>query len=356
MGAKPDNLVAYYLTLAHYYLLTRKPDEAVKIMVSRIKRSAILQGKQTACYYEIKYYYKYLQFLLSMMNVGTKLENSQQYKNLIEDETSLSLIEDCYTSAFSVARFYMQNSVEPSRTLGAHLIGHKKASSSNDPSIASTDPPTTAAPPPEPPQTEVFLGIGNSECYRILSECLDLMHVICKYYIDISRYRDATGYIREALDITQLNFSTRRIASFLLTQISADLIATCLNEACTRIKICENLCLGVKEIELGKKKQPKLDSSLLFMFANDIFKFKNFATLTNLRVLKDIKTIETAKGEAVLNLNEEFTNVVSLIKQYLNENKTLEDFAKDQFVQLVFNVCSHLLKPDKTVKKEIAAG
>ena len=44
-----------------------------------------------------------------------KLEN--EFLSLIENETPLSLLEECYTSVYSVARFYMENSVEPSRVL-----------------------------------------------------------------------------------------------------------------------------------------------------------------------------------------------------------------------------------------------
>ena len=69
--------------------------------------------------------------------------------------------------------------------------------------------------------------IGNSESYRILSESIDIMQEMCKYYIEISRYRDPLDYIREGLDITQLHFSNRRVVQFLLHQANADLIAAC---------------------------------------------------------------------------------------------------------------------------------
>ena len=35
---------------------------------------------------------------------------------IIENETPLSLLEECYTASFSVAKYYLQNSFEPSRT------------------------------------------------------------------------------------------------------------------------------------------------------------------------------------------------------------------------------------------------
>ena len=44
---------------------------------------------------------------------------------MIENETPLSLLEDCYTSSFSVARYYLQNSFEP-RTLSDTNNNNKK--------------------------------------------------------------------------------------------------------------------------------------------------------------------------------------------------------------------------------------
>lgn len=70
---------------------------------------------------------------------------------------------------------------------------------------------------------------------------------MCKYYIEISRYRDALGYIREGLDITQLHFSNRRVVKFLLHQDNADLIAACLNESTARLKLTGNLLDGPDE-------------------------------------------------------------------------------------------------------------
>lgn len=45
------------------------------------------------------------------------------------DDTPLSILEECYQSVFSVARFYLQNSIEPSRLL---MTTKHSSSSSND--------------------------------------------------------------------------------------------------------------------------------------------------------------------------------------------------------------------------------
>ncbi len=86
-------------------------------MKNKIEPSSVLNGKQTAYHYEIKYYLKYLQFTLTMSNVG---KSEARLKQLITNQTPLSLLEECYISVFSVARYYVQNSVEPSRGFGTN--------------------------------------------------------------------------------------------------------------------------------------------------------------------------------------------------------------------------------------------
>jgi hypothetical protein len=53
-----------------------------------------------------------------------KLEND--LANINDNETPLSLLEDCYTSVFSVARYFVENSVEPSRSLTTSLLNEQK--------------------------------------------------------------------------------------------------------------------------------------------------------------------------------------------------------------------------------------
>ena len=98
-----------------------------------------------------------------------------------------------------------------------------------------------------------------------------MMQETCRYYIEISRYRDALGYIREGLDITQLHFSSRRISLFLLHQINADLIASCLPEATSRINIVKNL-INLNDIDFGKNSE---------ILADDLSAVKNYLYYKN---------------------------------------------------------------------------
>ena len=105
-------------------------------MKSDVLASAVINGKLTAYYYEIRFYMKYLQFLLSMSigkfilkknkkfefkisfrfnNIQVSSKSEGMLADVVEHETPLSLIEDSCNAAFSVARYYLQNSFEPSR-------------------------------------------------------------------------------------------------------------------------------------------------------------------------------------------------------------------------------------------------
>ena len=52
-----------------------KSDDAIKLMQAKITNSVVLSGKQTAFHYEIKYYLKYLQFILAMSNSKNQLNH-----------------------------------------------------------------------------------------------------------------------------------------------------------------------------------------------------------------------------------------------------------------------------------------
>ena len=65
---KPELIVTYYLINAHYFLLKQNFQDAIKIIKNKILNSTILCGRQTAPYYEAKYYLKYLLFILSTLN------------------------------------------------------------------------------------------------------------------------------------------------------------------------------------------------------------------------------------------------------------------------------------------------
>lgn len=59
-----------------------------------------------------------------------------------------------------------------------------------------------------------------------MNQFFDVLNVICKFYIDISRYRDSTGYLREAFDISQIHYLKKQVAQCMLLQIYSDIIGT----------------------------------------------------------------------------------------------------------------------------------
>jgi len=136
-----------------------------------------------------------------------------------------------------------------------------------------------------------------------------MMQETCRYYIEISRYRDALGYIREGLDITQLHFSSRRISLFLLHQINADLIASCLPEATSRINIVKNL-INLNDMDLGKNSE---------ILADDLSTVKNYLYYKNLKNLKDLKTINDSP-----NVEPSPDNKVVDSAELIEENKTIQ--------------------------------
>lgn len=183
--------------------------------------------------------------------------------------------------------------------------------------------------------------IGNSESYRILTESLDIMQEMCKYYIEISRYRDALGYIREGLDITQLHFSKHRIVQFLLHQANADLIAACLNESTARLKLTENLLDGLDE---DYKKTDLKNIDLVDM--NDLFGLKNLIHYNNLKMLNDIKLSEqmvsTGASDTIQLSQSDLIRRVNKIHTALTDFKLLNDFCIDLLIDAYFIVCNYL--------------
>jgi len=163
------------------------------------------------------------------------------------------------------------------------------------------------------------------------------MQEVCKYYIEISRYRDACGFIREGMDLTQLHFSPRRISLFLLHQVNADLVASCTNEATSRLKIAERFInSNGKQIVLDKKKKLPND---------DIYNLKNFVYFNFLTLLKETKYVDSAEGEQSNRdkpLEETLFKRVELIKFALESNHQINEFCKDILVEIYFLVYSYL--------------
>ena len=63
-----EPLATFYLVLAHYFLLKQNYDVCVRIICKKVNNSSVLNGRQTAYYYEMKFYLKYLLFILSTTN------------------------------------------------------------------------------------------------------------------------------------------------------------------------------------------------------------------------------------------------------------------------------------------------
>ena len=165
------------------------------------------------------------------------------------------------------------------------------------------------------------------------------MQDVCKYYIEISRYRDACGFIREGMDLTQLHFSPRRISHFLLHQVNADLVASCTTEATTRIKIADKFInLNCQRIVLDKKSK---------LLNEDIYNLKNYVYLNYLTMLKESKygqdESEGGKNEETF-LEENLFKRVELIKSSLETNRHLNEFCKDTLVEIYFLVYNYLKK------------
>ena len=149
------------------------------------------------------------------------------------------------------------------------------------------------------------------------------MHHVCKYYIDISRYRDACGFIREGMDLTQLHFSPRRISLFLLHQVNADLVASCTNEAVGRIKIAENFINS---------------SSEKILLSNDLFNMKNHVYLNYLTIYKETKH----DAELAAICNEDLYKRVEVLRSTLETNRQLSDYCKEILIDIHFIVYSYL--------------
>lgn len=293
---KSDLIVYYYLIQAHYFILKQNYSSAVKIIKSKIVSSSILSGRQTCAHYETKYYLRYLQFLLSTMSINQS-EVQKALNTINFEDTPLSLLEECYQAIFSVARFHVQNCIEPNRVFG---------SSSNE---------------------EIkFFNIGSAECYRILSENLDTMQLICKYYVELSRYREATCFIREGIDLSQLHFCKRRLTHYLLHQINADLIASSFEDATGRLKLAEKF--------LNQSESTTLD---------DILHLKNSIHFYLLQIINSIK-----KGniQECMDLMENKINKLkdskALIQASPTVSKSTENaaFYNELFIEIYLNLCN----------------
>ena len=160
------------------------------------------------------------------------------------------------------------------------------------------------------------------------------MQEVCKYYIEISRYRDACGFIREGMDLTQLHFSTRRISLFLLYQVNADLVASCTQEAASRIKIVEHLINSNGE-KLVLNKKSKLIAN------NDLYNLRNYVYLNFLIIYKEIKLDRDITEDIQDSFEETLLKRIDVIRSSLETNRQLNDYCKDILVDIYFLVYNY---------------
>jgi hypothetical protein len=168
------------------------------------------------------------------------------------------------------------------------------------------------------------------------------MQEACKYYIEISRYRDALGYIREGLDITQMHFSIRRVSLFLLHQINADLVASCITEASSRINIAKNL-IGYSDLDQDLNE---------LQILNDLNRCKNIFYLKNLKMAKDIKLAEQPDSDSLIDSNKLCENF-NTIQSFLSHHKTLDDFLINLTIEGYFILCNYFIRSSKTNKETV---
>jgi hypothetical protein len=331
-SSKPEALVAYYLTLAHYFVLVGRYDQAIRLLKCKLEKSSVLNGKQTLYHYEIKYYYKLVLFALSMSHLSKS--NEKQLQTIIKDETPLSILEESQGASFSVARYYLQNSMDPSKVMSSVLSANANSESGEQstPSKSSDD------------EVSVFNMGSNPDSYRTLADCMDILLHLCKYFIEISRYRDATGYIREGLDIVQMHCVNRRVAQFLLYQVYADLIATSFNDALSRMNVAKNL-LAYESIKESLKSNKQLD----------LFQVRSVSLILLLDLLRWIKINEKKELELV-----ELRRTETALNAYLSTRVSFSQHCADIIIEINLAMCGWLLQQmnkenTSTILKELNA-
>ena len=92
------------------------------------------------------------------------------------------------------------------------------------------------------------------------------MQVLCKYYVDLNRYNEATALIIKGIVLTHRLLSMKRVTKILMHQINTDLIASNLSDAAARINLAEKL-LSEKNVSFKVS---------LIINDQEIFKIRNF--------------------------------------------------------------------------------
>jgi len=165
----------------------------------------------------------------------------------------------------------------------------------------------------------------------------------CKYYIEISSYREALGFIEEGLNITQLHFSSRRISLFLLHQVNADVIASRLPQATSHINIVRNL------INLNDKDFENYSDLL----ADDLSGVKNYLYYKNLKILKQLKSINNPEIVIISSMTTELIEENKLIQSFLSNSKSLNDYCIDLTIENYFILYNYLKTICKSNKEAV---
>lgn len=145
-----------------------------------------------------------------------------------------------------------------------------------------------------------------------------MLSTMCNYFIEISRYRDATTFIRDALDIAQMNFSTSRCALFLLHQVNADIIGHCFDEASSRLRLA--------------KKFLNYDDESVTSGA-DLFTLRNILYMHYLDLFREIKLDSVESSSSIIEISnvsipELINEKLSIVKALLAKESQLADYAR----------------------------
>jgi hypothetical protein len=167
------------------------------------------------------------------------------------------------------------------------------------------------------------------------------MQLLCKYYVELSKYREATSFIREGLVLTQCHSSMRRVTQFLMHQINTDLIASNLSDATARISLAEKLV---------SEKNASIEFCSIIN-DKEIIKIRNFIHLNLLKVTSLIKS------EKFTECYEEVAKIYVICEQLFSKSTLLDEQKQPQmmnifnelFVEMYLNLCNalKLLKNDE---------
>lgn len=180
--------------------------------------------------------------------------------------------------------------------------------------------------------------ITNSECYRILVIYLDVVKSLCQLYLDLGRYRDYVGHVKEALDISQIHYLKKRVTEYMLHQIESDVIAGCFNETSARMKMVARM-VQVEKIESNLE-------SMQTESIRDLFSIRNYIRYTYLNLLKEAKNAETETIELTIF----FKSKINLLHRLIKSSKTIKDYCKDIFIDAFLAACGFCIKFIKTTK------